>query len=198
MITLDLNTNDLICHQCGEIQRDYARTVAEFDASTAVFIKEHANCMDTAVKEKNQMLALSIKQPWTNEIAHGNKRIENRTWPPPPDVVGLRIALHATKTDDGLGYGAIKHITGTRPSSDLPRGAVVATAVVKGYITPRDVANGLVASDQRKWFTGPCGWVLVDVQPLPEPIPCRGYQKLWTVPADIAKEIAQVTDGATP
>lgn len=37
----------------------------------------------------------------------------------------------------------------------------------------------------QSWLTGPLGWMLDDVRALPEPIPCRGFQKLWTVPPEV-------------
>ncbi len=42
-----------------------------------------------------------------------------------------------------------------------------------------------VPADQRKWWAGPVGWVLVDVYALVEPVPCRGFQGFWTLPPDV-------------
>jgi hypothetical protein len=36
---------------------------------------------------------------------------------------------------------------------------------------------------------GRFGWLLEDLQALPEPIPCRGYQGLWTVAGDVEAQI---------
>lgn len=36
---------------------------------------------------------------------------------------------------------------------------------------------------------GRFGWLLADVRALPEPIPCRGGQGLWAVPADLVAQI---------
>lgn len=44
-----------------------------------------------------KMQALTIWQPWASLIVHGFKRIENRTWAPPADLVGTTIAIHAGK-----------------------------------------------------------------------------------------------------
>lgn len=42
---------------------------------------------------------------------------------------------------------------------------------------------------------GPIGWVLADVIALPEPVPCRGAQGLWTLPDDVERRVmAQVGD----
>lgn len=44
--------------------------------------------------------ALSLYQPWASAIVHGSKRIENRPIPPPANIVGQRIFIHAAKTWD--------------------------------------------------------------------------------------------------
>jgi hypothetical protein len=75
------------------------------------------------------------------------------------------------------------------PDKDrLVTGAVVAWATVAGWVD-HNPGRG-----QGDWFAGPCGWVLVDVIALPIPVPCRGYQKLWTVPAEVCKEIYHQLD----
>lgn len=43
-----------------------------------------------------------------------------------------------------------------------------------------------------KWFFGPIGWVLEDVQKLEEPIPCRGMLDLWDVPQEISQALIEV------
>ena len=36
---------------------------------------------------------------------------------------------------------------------------------------------------------GRWAWVMEDVQPLPEPVPCRGWLGIWTVPDDVAEKV---------
>jgi len=45
--------------------------------------------------------------------------------------------------------------------------------------------SGVVTESADPWFVGPFGWVLSDVVVLPAPVPCRGAQGLWEVPADV-------------
>lgn len=40
-----------------------------------------------------------------------------------------------------------------------------------------------------EWWMGPYGWVLSDPVPLKEPVPARGLQKLWRVPAEVLEQI---------
>jgi hypothetical protein len=35
-------------------------------------------------------------------------------------------------------------------------------------------------ADARRFFVGPFGWLFEDRRYLAEPVPCRGYQGLWT------------------
>ena len=49
-------------------------------------------------------------------------------------------------------------------------------------MTPQEIAFG-------NYEPGRYGWVLTDVQRLPEPIPCKGALGLWTVPAEIVAQL---------
>lgn len=121
------------------------------------------------------MIALSLQQPWLYAITDLDKRIENRTWKLSHLVIGQRIALHASLKDDQLGYSEILRIAGVQVPADLPRGCIVATAIVGGNV---------IASDD-KWFFGPYGWLLTDIRKLSEPVYCKGDLGLWTVPAGV-------------
>lgn len=43
------------------------------------------------------MKAISVWQPWAQLIACGAKPYETRHWPPPRDLIGTTIAIHAAK-----------------------------------------------------------------------------------------------------
>ncbi|MCA9971716.1 MAG: hypothetical protein KC425_15935 [Anaerolineales bacterium] len=137
------------------------------------------------------MKALSIKQPWLYCITDlpqiGAKRVENRTWTPPSQLIGERIALHASKTwDTRAGVAAASRLAMTyleelRPS--IPTGAVVATAVLVGVVrtdgtfySALDVQLGFYRYD--RWFFGPYGWIFDFVQKLPQPLPVLGAREL--------------------
>ncbi len=145
------------------------------------------------------MKALSIKQPWLYAITDLNKIIENRTWKPPAQIIGQRIALHASKKPDRVGYPAIAKIAGIEVPADVPLGSIVATAVVAGWIGENgygDVPSpcyGHFVDD--KWFFGPIGWFLEDVQKLKEPLLCRGMLGLWTVQQELCRQISFELEG---
>jgi activating signal cointegrator 1 len=44
--------------------------------------------------------AISLWQPWASLIACGAKPFETRDWPPPRDLIGQPIAIHAAKKID--------------------------------------------------------------------------------------------------
>jgi len=130
------------------------------------------------------MKALTLWQPWAWAIAHAGKRIENRTWEPPPDVVGQTIAIHASKKLDAHGLDALADIlAGTTiavpEATDLAHGAVVAIARVTGFVD----------RSTSRWFSGPIGWELADVEAV-DPIPCRGAQGLWVLPPDVERKMS--------
>lgn len=43
--------------------------------------------------------------------------------------------------------------------------------------------------DQLRWFFGPVGHVVKDARPLTAPVPCRGWQGLWTLTDDLAARV---------
>lgn len=143
------------------------------------------------------MKALTIKQPWLWCITDATKRVENRTWKPPFNIIGQRIALHASKghtKEDWYHAQGIYSFRLLPNCSDMPLGAIVATAVIVGYVeveqspdaTPRliEATMNAIHYNHRAdpWFFGPVGWLLDDVRKLPQPVPCKGAWGLWTVP----------------
>lgn len=137
--------------------------------------------------------ALTLQQPWATCIAHHGKDIENRTWLPHQRVIGQRIAIHAGKRyrrdiarslEEGVaGCPLLGELL-----EDVPLGAVVAVARVRGYALIGEGlagwSSGLSEDDYRRalespWWVGPVGWLLGDVEPLVEPVPARGRQGLW-------------------
>lgn len=133
------------------------------------------------------MRALTIRQPWAWAILHAGKRLENRSWRPPNAVAGQTIAIHAGRAIDAQ---AVLPLGVTAPGSEqFALGAVVGTARVVTY------SDGAEAPwiDQVLWWRGPVAWLLADVRVLPVPVPCRGAQGLWTLPADVeAAVLAQL------
>ena len=134
------------------------------------------------------MRALTLWQPMAWAISDYTKRIENRSWSPPNSLIRKRIAIHAGKRYSREHAEQIEAAFGVKvpPKSDLPLGAIVATAVVRGYASrgggfPFDFLEETVDP----WYSGPYGWLLEDVVKLREPIIINGAQGLWRLPSDI-------------
>ncbi len=128
------------------------------------------------------MLALTIWQPWATLIALGHKDIENRDWAPPRHLIGHRFAIHAGKTvEPGIAEDFPELLEG----KPLPRGAIIATAELRGVLT-RSLRDTDPPGCYRKydWFQGKFGWHLDRIISF-EPVECRGAQGLWPVPPEI-------------
>jgi hypothetical protein len=122
--------------------------------------------------------ALTIKQPWASAIAYGTKTVENRSWEPPRLPGGQELAIHAGKSSD---VGAWPPI-GQFWDASQPLGAILAVATLAGCHDWDECENpdGSLCtpwSQRFQWH-----WQISNVRPLAEPVPCRGFQKLWTVP----------------
>lgn len=144
------------------------------------------------------MRALTLWRPWSDAVVNGPKRIENRPWRPWPSVVGTPtlIAVHAGKKydTDTRGWDIAGWPGGYEPpgDEDCPTG-VVGVARVVGYMDTRVMPvrrEGPVDDlDRDPWWVGPVGWLLADVQALPEPVPCRGALGLWWLPDDVESAV---------
>jgi hypothetical protein len=133
------------------------------------------------------MKALTIKQPWCAAIVYGTKRVENRSWTVPPAMIGATVALHAGKSVD---VGARAPAGEDMPVEDWPLafGAVIGTARIAGCHPVYKICNptGVPATVCTPWsIWGQAHWLLADVRPLAEPVPCKGALGLWNLPEDV-------------
>lgn len=160
---------------------------------------------------KPPLLALTVHQPWAWALAGAWKVVENREWPPPASLFGRHLAIHAGLRYDEAAARELAQAASILglprpppPARELARGAIVAVARIAGAVqvepdgTAEEPRLRVVAvrghvSDQEAhelagsaWASGPWLWVARDVVALPTPVACRGFQKLWTVPAEVA------------
>ncbi len=129
------------------------------------------------------MRALTVRQPFAWAITAGHKDIENRSWAPSllPDEV---FAIHAgSRKPDPDDVQTVRRRFGrtARVPDEYAFGAIVAVAR----------AAGTVSKSRSKWFTGPVGWVLQDVVPLREPVPCKGMLGLWRLPRGVEAKVVR-------
>jgi hypothetical protein len=101
---------------------------------------------------------LSIRRPFADEIAAGEKRIENRDW---GEGITGDIALHACGPDGGyiMGIMHVREVIGWEEAWDK-------------YPSQQESVMG----------GAECCWVLDRYTPLPEPVRVRGHLGLWPSP----------------
>lgn len=136
------------------------------------------------------MKALSLWQPWATLIAREAKRIETRSWHAPGSIVGERIAIHATRSNDHHWLRGREPFATELADVAYPLGAIVCTVrlVACEVITP-DLVRAIHERDgghlelaYGDYRTGRYAWHLADVRPLAAPIPATGRQGIWNVP----------------
>lgn len=120
------------------------------------------------------MKALIIRQPWAWAIVFAGKNVENRVW---TTAHRGEIAIHASNAAPAADW--LPRGVRVPDSAELSRGAIIGVAELVD----------VVERSRSKWFGGPFGFVLANARPLPEPMPCKGMLRLWTVPADIESAV---------
>lgn len=149
------------------------------------------------------MKAISLTQPWATLIAIGAKRIETRSW---STSYRGQIAIHAAKgfprdCQDLCRTVPFAHtliVGGVDRVEQLPRGAIVAVAMLTGTARTEDItamSQGLLRHEIEfgDYAPGRFGFVLADVVALRSPILCKGALGLWTVPTDVVDLIEHAT-----
>lgn len=147
------------------------------------------------------MKALSIWQPWASLLMADVKSYETRNWSPPRDLIGDRIAIHASKTAKGLQIytdamedfaNAAMHSAalaiGYSQGKPLPFGCILGTARIAFILQTDGEYGSEVLPDERAlgdWSAGRYAWRLTDHEPLATPIPYRGQQGLFDIPDHI-------------
>lgn len=159
------------------------------------------------------MRALTLWPEWAWAVRWLGKRVENRPWGPPAGLVGRELVLHAGRAFGGRRGMAVReamypvmaaaHAAGWTVRDDGrwitfvgPRGASVAFALPEPHVgqLQSNVAVGAVFGvvrvvgldheDGVAWgLPGQRHWKLAGARWLRRPIPARGRQGLWTLPA---------------
>lgn len=143
------------------------------------------------------MKAITLWQPWASLVAVGAKGNETRSW-----STNYRgpIAIHAAKRrpdamstfDKGVLKRMVEELmkgdawrfsrgeSGPDALASLPRGCVVATAVLEAVVKTEDVRDTLIGSEY--WFgdysDGRYAWIFSNVRSI-IPVPATGRQGLW-------------------
>jgi hypothetical protein len=147
------------------------------------------------------MKSLTIRHPWPWAICFLGKDVENRSWCPSPNqlCVGEDFAIHAGKMPSVIeiaeAFTGMDAMGCIDEHSKVPRLADLRAQESK--IVAVAVYAGAVKSHPSKWFVGMYGWTWSKVVVLPEPVPCRGAQGLWTLPPDVEARVVAQLPGKT-
>ncbi len=140
------------------------------------------------------MWARTLTQPWAGLVASGIKLVENR----PRRIInprgwGTPFAIHASREFDDLAALKIGEIAPELQPSVIWEwpSAIIGVATVVTYVTDARQLDEYKLTEQRRWFFGPIGYVLRDVRALARPVPCRGFQGFWTLPADVEAKVTE-------
>ena len=159
--------------------------------------------MDASTKP-TVVLALTILQPWTWCICHGDKRIENRTWSPRFSLP-FELVIHSGVRPLGKRYRdvarAVDQLTedgidipstwsDLAPDDALDRRPYFDWSCIVAVATVTEIIERPTPIQQLSyWWAGPIGWKLDHVRVLPKPVPCRGYQGLWQMPTIVQNRV---------
>lgn len=144
--------------------------------------------------------ALTICQPYAHLICTGDKRVENRNW---ETQYRGPLLIHAGKSRGWMDPSDAARYP------DLVVGAIVAVADVVACLSIdrvrehhsvlyRTLPESLTWVRYHEHTHGPWCWVLGDVVVLDTPVPCRGFQRLWTPPADVLAAVMRQWTSALP
>jgi activating signal cointegrator 1 len=144
---------------------------------------------------------LTLWQPWASLVALGAKQYETRSWGTTyRGWLAIHAARHWTAEQRTLcaaePYRTALAAEYPRGCEELPRGAILAVVRLvacgpaeallaelgAGEIGAQELAFGT-------WGQGRYAWALRDWRRLPQPIPWRGLQGLWTAERELVAQI---------
>ena len=131
----------------------------------------------------DDLLALSVRQPWAHAIVHLGKDLENRS-----RSLGHRglLLIHASAVVTRQEYDAARlfMLDQGLPAHQLPTLSALKVGGIVGAVEVTDC----VAESDSPWWMGPRALVLRSARPLPF-MPCKGTVAplFWRPPADIVE-----------
>lgn len=165
------------------------------------------------------MKALTLWQPWATLVALQQKKIETRSWGTTyRGTLAIHAAQNFPQEAKDLVFTEPFYSALQLPLADnksemvaLPRSAIVAVCDIADV---RDIVAFENTAKLRKlnfaifcneyldlpnepelsfgdYTPGRYAWLLTNIRALKRPIPCRGYQQLWAVPAHIIQQIKE-------
>lgn len=146
--------------------------------------------------EPARIPVITLWQPWASlcfvEDPGLRKSMETRGYRPPLKHVGGVIAIHAAAA-----HPAAKHVTGSLNElasiafgadwrRTLPLGRILGLVTLSGGVPVESLRDQLCAVELAagNYDDGRFAWPLSSPQPLADPVPAKGKQGWWSIPAD--------------
>ena len=131
-------------------------------------------------KLPNNLVAITVYQPWGWAIFNAGKDIENR---PYATLVRGRVAIHTAQRGTQVRYVQAKdyikaaYSISHSESLHVPERDSVIKGAIIGLVDIVDCVN----YHSSPWFMGGYGYLLANPLALPEPIYCMGAEGFWPV-----------------
>jgi hypothetical protein len=139
----------------------------------------------------DELPAISLWQPWASLIFTGDKKHETRAFRFPAKYAGRRVAIHAAKAlpaKISMGLHMLCEMnwgSGGRWRNALPTGVILGTVVLAEAVPTDELSPETVDRICGDWAQGRFAWRLECVRELPEPLPWKGKQGWFRVPASV-------------
>lgn len=152
---------------------------------------------------ENRLPVVTLHQPWASLVLVGAKVFETRSWAPPVGLIGSRLGIHAGKTvvrrlPADLA-ASVAELLGRDWIETVPTGRLLCIATVCGaWMTGERIGEGNIATVRAREGSPPLPcfredlfgdyspgrwiWGLEQVA-LVKPVPVRGRQRVWSLPA---------------
>ena len=141
------------------------------------------------------MKAVSLWQPWATLVVLGLKKVETRGW-----YTSYRgpLLIHAAKTfpPSARRFAEAERALGRLPAR-IPFGALIGRVDLDEVLETQNVEQ-IVSALERLYGDfawGRFAWFLENAKEFPEPIPCRGMQRLFNVVVEVDDEAAMAELG---
>jgi hypothetical protein len=144
---------------------------------------------DATCDDGRAIRALTVWQPHATLVALGEKALETRSRPtsyrgPLAIHAGKHFPVKQQKLCFTKPFFSVLWGAGVRTLADLPLGMVLAIGELTAVLptTSPEITKRLTEqeADCGNFAPGRWAWFLENVRLLPEPIPARGMQGLWT------------------
>ena len=120
--------------------------------------------------------ALSLSRPWAALVLLAGKDIENRCWSTSHRGITW---IHGALSVDSDAEAVATRIIGSAAVAGLRKHPLWTATGLLGTVDIYDVVD---SADSPWAFPGQWHWRIRHAAVLPSPVPCRGWQRLWTPP----------------